>query len=259
MKVIILAGGMGTRLGQQAEIIPKPMVLIGNKPILWHIMKIYSHQGFSDFIICLGEKGHVVKDYFSRYDSLNKDFTVEVASGNIEYLSDHDEANWRVTLVDTGQDTLKGGRIKRVGKYLDSETNMLTYGDGLADVDLNKLLEFHKSHGKIVTITGVHRPSWFGELDEDGGLVHSFIEKPKVSKGLINGGFMVFNKEMLDYLSEDKDCDFEIGALERLAKSGQVMAYKHEGRWECVDHERDILFLNNLWRNNEAFWKIWKS
>ncbi len=249
---------MGTRLGQQSELIPKPMVLIGNKPILWHVMKIYSHQGFNEFIICLGEKGHVIKDFFARYDSLTKDFTVDISSGGIEYISDHEEGNWRVTLVDTGQDTLKGGRIKRIGKYLDSEINMLTYGDGLADVDLKALLGFHKSHGKIVTITAVHRPSWFGELDEDDGSVHSFSEKPKISKGLINGGFMVFNKEMLDYLTEDKDCDFEFGSLEELAKMGQVMAYKHEGRWECLDHERDRIFLNDLWREGKAFWKIWK-
>ena len=233
------------------------MILIGNKPILWHIMKIYSHQGFCDFIICLGEKGHVIKDYFSRYNSLNKDFTIDIATETIEYISDHNENNWRVTLIDTGQDTLKGGRIKRIGKYLDSETNMLTYGDGLSDVDLNKLLEFHKSHGRIVTITAVHPPSWFGELDEKDKEVRSFTEKPKTSKGLINGGFMVFNKKLLDYLTEDKDCDFEIGALERLAASGQVMAYKHEGNWECLDHERDIVALNKLWRENKAFWKIW--
>ena len=257
MKVIVLAGGMGTRLGQQSEIIPKPMVLIGNKPILWHVMKIYSCQGFCDFVICLGEKGHVIKEYFSQYGFLNKDFTVEISSGNIEYHSNHSENNWRVTLVDTGQDTLKGGRIKRIEKYLDSETNMLTYGDGLADIDLKKLLKFHKSHGKIVTITAVHRPSSFGKLDEDSGQVLSFSEKPQISKGLINGGFMVFNKELLDYLSEDKSCDFEFGSLEELAKKGQVMAYKHEGSWECVDHERDLVFVNNLWKTGEAFWKMW--
>jgi len=155
-------------------------------------------------------------------------------------------------------DTLKGGRIKRVGKYLDSGVNMLTYGDGLADIDLNKLLEFHKSHNKIVTMTGVHRPSRFGELVKDNGQVRSFTEKPRFSKGLISGGFMVFNKEMLNYLTEDEDCDFEIGPLERLAENGQVMLYKHEGSWECMDHERDMVHLNELWRENKAFWKVWK-
>jgi glucose-1-phosphate cytidylyltransferase len=258
MKVIILAGGMGTRLGTQIEAIPKPMVPIGSKPILWHIMKIYSHQGFNEFIICLGAKGSVIKDYFYKYEIISNDFTIDLSSGDIKYHSSHDEDNWKVTLVDTGQNTLKGGRIKRVEKYLNSDTNMLTYGDGLADIDLNKLLEFHKSHDKIVTITGVHRPSRFGELFEEGGQVCSFTEKPQFSRELINGGFMVFDKEMLNYLTEDENCDFEVGPLEQLAESGQVMVYKHEGNWECMDHERDVIYLNELWKTNKAFWKIWK-
>jgi glucose-1-phosphate cytidylyltransferase len=254
MKVVILAGGRGTRLGQQSEIVPKPMVLIGNKPILWHIMKIYSDQGFNEFVICLGEKSHVIKDYFSNYSCLYRDFTVDIASNNIQYHSNHTENDWKVTLVDTGLDTLKGGRIKRVEQYLDS-VNMLTYGDGLSDVDLNKLLSFHKTHGKIVTITAVQQPSRFGELDEDNSQVLSFTEKPHRSKRLINGGFMVFNREMLGYLTPDTNCDFEVGALDKLAKIGQVMAYKHDGNWECLDHERDVIYLNELWRNGQAFWK----
>jgi len=258
MKVIILAGGMGTRLGQQVETIPKPMVLIGDKPILWHIMKIYSHQGFNEFVISLGVKASVIKNYFSQYDIINNDFTIDMSTGDIKYHSSHNEDKWKVTLVDTGLDTLKGARIKRVEKYLDSEINMLTYGDGLADIDLNKLLEFHKSHGKIVTITAVHRPSRFGELVEEGGQVRSFWEKPRFSKDLINGGFMVFNRKLLSYLTEDDDCDFEIGPLEQLAESGQVMAYRHEGNWDCMDHERDIVYLNQLWKDNKAFWKIWR-
>lgn len=258
MKVIILAGGLGTRLGTQIESIPKPMVPVGNKPILWHIMKIYSHYGFNEFIICLGAKGSVIKDYFRQYEIINNDFTVDLSSGDIKYHSSHSENNWKVTLIDTGLGTLKGGRIKRVEKYLGSETNMLTYGDGLADIDLNKLLKFHKSHDKIVTITGVHHPSRFGELFEEGGQVHSFTEKPQFSRELINGGFMVFDKEMLSYLTEDENCDFEIGPLERLAENGQVMVYKHEGNWECMDHERDVAYLNKLWRENKAFWKVWE-
>jgi glucose-1-phosphate cytidylyltransferase len=258
MKVVILAGGLGTRLGQQVETIPKPMVPIGSKPILWHIMKIYSYYGFNEFIICLGAKATVIKSYFYEYEIFNNDFTVDMAFGNIEYHNAHGEKNWKVTLVDTGLDTLKGGRIKRVEKYLDSETNMLTYGDGLADIDLNKLLAFHKSHNKIVTITGVHSPSRFGELVEEDGQVRSFTEKPRFSKGLINGGFMVFNKGMLDYLTEDEDCDFEIGPLENLAKAGQVMVYSHEGNWDCMDHERDVTYLNQLWKENKAFWKVWE-
>ncbi len=255
MKVVILAGGMGTRLGQYAEAVPKPMVLIGGRPILWHIMKIYSGQGFNEFVICLGEKAHVVKNYFYNYSSLYRDFTMDLASGDIEYHSDPTENNWKVTLVDTGQDTLKGGRIKRVEKYLDAGTNMLTYGDGLSDVDLSKLLAFHKSHGKIITVTAVNQPSRFGVLDERDGNVVSFREKPQLSKGLINGGFMAFNKELLSYLSEDKQCDFEVGALEQLAAIGQVMAFKHDGGWECLDHERDIVYLNQLWADGKAFWK----
>ncbi|MFC2050907.1 glucose-1-phosphate cytidylyltransferase [Chloroflexota bacterium] len=258
MKVIVLAGGKGTRLGQQLEAIPKPMVPIGNKPILWHIMKIYSYQGFNDFIICLGEKANVIKNYFYQYEIMNNDFTIDISSGDIKYHSSHNENNWKVTLVDTGLDTLKGGRIKRVERYLDSDTNMLTYGDGLADIDLNKLLEFHKAHDKIVTITGVHRPSRFGELIEEGGQAKSFMEKPCLAKDLISGGFMVFDKEMLDYLTEDEDCDFEMGPLEQLAQNGQVMVYKHEGNWDCMDHDRDIVYLNELWKANKAFWKIWE-
>lgn len=258
MKTIVLAGGLGTRLGQQAETIPKPMVLIGGKPILWHIMKIYSHYGFNEFIICLGTKASVIKSYFYEYEIINNDFTIDISSGRIDYHKHHDEKSWKVTLVDTGQDTLKGGRIKRAAKYLDSDVNMLTYGDGLADVDLKKVLEFHKSHDKLITITGVHRPARFGELVEEGGRVRSFTEKPQFSKELINGGYMVFNKGMLDYLKEDDDCDFEIGPLENLAKAGQVMVYKHEGSWDCMDHERDVVYLNQLWRENKAFWKVWK-
>jgi len=258
MKVIILAGGWGTRLGQQVEVIPKPMVPIGSKPILWHIMKIYSHYGLDEFVICLGVKAEVIRSYFYQYEIINSDFTIDMSSGDIKYYNTHNENNWKVTLVDTGLDTLKGGRIKRVEKYLDSEVNMLTYGDGLADIDLNKLLEFHKSHNKIVTVTGVHRPSRFGELVEESGQVRSFTEKPQFSGGLVSGGFMVFNKEMLNYLTEDEDCDFEIGPLERLAENGQVMVYKHEGNWYCMDHERDMVYLNELWRENKAFWKIWK-
>ncbi len=254
MKTIILAGGRGTRLGQQAELVPKPMVMIGNRPILWHIMKIYSYQGFNEFVICLGEKAHVIKDYFANYNSLYRDFTMDVASGKIEYHNKHAEDNWKVTLVDTGQDTLKGGRIKRIERYLDCDTNMLTYGDGLSNIDLNKLLEFHRSHGKIVTITAVQQPSRFGELDEDDGSVRSFTEKPKNSRRLINGGFMVFDRKLLAYLTPDRDCDFEVGTLDKLARDGQVMSYKHNGRWECMDHDRDVVYLNELWHAGKAFW-----
>jgi glucose-1-phosphate cytidylyltransferase len=258
MKVIILAGGWGTRLGRQTEDIPKPMVPIGNKPILWHIMKIYSHYGFNDFIICLGVKANVIKNYFYQYEIINRDFTIDMSTKDIKYHSSHEENDWKVTLADTGLNTLKGGRIKRIEKYLDSGINMLTYGDGVADIDINKLLEFHKSHNKILTIAGVHPPARFGELIEKNGNVVSYKEKPQTSMGLINGGFMVFNKEMLYYLTEDENCDFEHTPLEELTKEGEIMIYKHERNWECMDTERDVVHLNKLWYENRAFWKVWK-
>ena len=258
MKTIILAGGWGTRLEGEDERIPKPMVSIGNRPILWHIMKIYSHYGFNEFIICLGVQSDVIKNYFFNYEAINSDVTVDISTGNIECHSLHDENNWRVTLVDTGLITLKGGRIKRIEKYLESDINMLTYGDGVADIDIKDLLKFHKSHRKIVTISGVHPPARFGELIEEDGKVNLFQEKPQTSQGMINGGFMVFNRSMLDYLTEDENCDFEIGPLDKIAKAGEVMVYKHEGNWECMDHGRDVVHLNTLWNNNKAFWKMWK-
>lgn len=233
------------------------MVKIGNRPILWHIMKIYSYYGFNDFIICLGTKSKIIKDYFYHYDTNNNDFTINLSDKSIEFHNKHAEENWRVSLINTGLNTLKGGRIKRVEKYLDPEMNMLTYGDGVADIDINDLIDFHKSHDKIITITGVHPPARFGELFEKDGKVASFKEKPQTSKGLINGGFMVFNNELLDYLTTDENCDFEKGVLEDLSKRGEIMLYPHKGNWDCMDHERDFVNLNNLWDKNEAFWKLW--
>lgn len=256
MKVIILAGGMGSRLGSIADLMPKPMIEIGGKPILWHIMKIYSHYAFKDFIIALGYKGYVIKDYFCNFNQNNSDFTAELKSGTIRFENCPYE-DWHVTLADTGLDTLKGGRIKRVEKYLDADVNMLTYGDGVADIDLKALVAFHNAHGKIITVSGVKPPSMFGEIIEKNGKVLSFEEKPQTSKGLISGGFMVFNKKLFDYLTPDKDCDFEFGPLEKLASEGQVMTYKHDGFWECADTVRDIENLNKLWETGKAFWKIW--
>ena len=258
MKVIILAGGWGTRLGRQSEEIPKPMVQIGNKPVLWHIMKSYSHYGFNDFIISCGVKANVIKNYFANYESFNEDFTIDMRKRKIQYHNEHGEKNWNVTLVDTGLNTLKGARIKRVEKYLNSDISMVTYGDGVADINLIELLEYHNSHGRTITITGVHPPARFGELIEKDGRVISFEEKPQTSVGLINGGFMVFNKNLLDYLTTDENCDFESGPLEVLAKKNEVMVYKHEGQWECMDHERDVQHLNQLWNDGKAFWKKWK-
>ena len=203
MKVIIIAGGWGTRLGRQAEDIPKPMVHIGNRPILWHIMKIYSHHGFNDFIISCGVKAYLIKSYFANYESYSEDFTIDMTTQRIQYHNEHSEKSWKVTLVDTGLNTLKGARIKRVEKYLDDGINMVTYGDGVADINIKDLLEFHKSHEKTLTITGVHPSARFGEILEHNNRVISFKEKPQTSVGLINGGFMVFNKGFLDYLTDE--------------------------------------------------------
>ncbi len=258
MKVIILAGGWGTRLGHRTELIPKPMVKIGNKPIIWHIMKIYSYYGYNDFVICLGVKGEIIKDYFYNYEMHNNDFRVSLSNKNIEFFNNKEDLNWNVTLVDTGLNTLKGGRIKRVEKYLDPGPNMITYGDGLADINIKNLVDFHKSHDNIFTLTGVHAPARFGELTEKEGKLLTFMEKPQTSVGLINGGFMVFNNRLLDFLTIDENCDFERGILDELTEKGEVMVYKHEGNWECMDHERDVDHLNKLWNTNKAFWKIWE-
>jgi len=258
MKTIILAGGWGTRMGQLTEVIPKPMVPIGGKPVLWHIMNIYSHFGFNDFIIALGVKGDIIKDYFFNFETLNNDFTVNLKTKEVTYHNKDNEVDWKVTLVDTGLNTLKGGRIKRVERYLDDSVNMLTYGDGVADLDIKELVKFHKSHGKIITISGVRSSSLFGEFEEKDSRIISFMEKPKSAKTFINGGFMIFNRGLFDYLTEDEHCDFEFGTLENLAKQGEVMVYKHNGDWECMDHERDVKILNNLWDENKAFWKKWK-
>lgn len=257
MKVVILAGGWGTRLGHLTDIIPKPMVKIGNKPILWHIMKIYSTFGFNDFIICLGVKGEIIKDYFYHYDIKNNDFTIDIKNRNIHFYKQNEDENWKVSLIETGLNTLKGGRIKRIEKYLDPDMNMLTYGDGLADINIKELVDFHKSSGKAMTITGVHAPARFGELVEKKGQIITYMEKPQTSVGLINGGFMVFNNSILDMLTPDENCDFENDLLIKLTAMGELMVYKHEGNWECMDHERDVDHLNKLWFKNNAFWKMW--
>ncbi len=256
MKVILLAGGWGTRLGYLAEFLPKPMVKIGEKPILWHIMKIYAHFGFKEFIVCLGVKAEVIKDYFYHYNIKNNDFSINLKNRKIQFLNSLETEDWNVTLIDTGLNTLKGGRIKRVEKYLDPEMNMVTYGDCLANIDINNLVNFHKSHKKMFSLTGVYPPSRFGELIEKDGRVLAFDEKPQTSVGLINGGFMVFNNEFLDYITPDENCDLERGILEDLSKKGELMVYKHDGLWECMDNERDVTHLNSLWYNNKAFWRF---
>ncbi len=259
-KVVILCGGMGTRLREETEIRPKPLVEIGNKPILWHIMKIYSYYGFNDFILCLGYKGEMIKNYFYNYEVINNDFTIELGNPkNIEIYSNHKEKNWRVTLADTGVTTLKGARIKKIEKYIDGDSFLLTYGDGVANINLHDLLSFHKSHGHIGTITGVRPISRFGELIVKENKVISFTEKPQVSYGVINGGFFVFNRKIFNYLSAEDNCDFEIGPLEQLTREGELMVYELKGEWECMDTFRDTQYLNKLWEKGKAFWKIWEE
>ena len=254
-KVVILCGGLGTRLREETEYRPKPMVEIGGKPILWHIMKIYSHYGFNDFVLCLGYRGEMIKEYFYNYQILNSDFTIELGNKNVSvHSSSLEERNWKITLVDTGKETLKGGRIKRIEKYVDSDNFMLTYGDGVADINIKELLNFHLNHKKIGTVTGVRPPSRFGEIKVEGKKVICFTEKPQLSEGFINGGFFVFRRKFFDYLTED--CDFEFGALEKLTKEGELMIYEHKGNWECMDNIRDWEHLNKLWDQDQAFWKI---
>lgn len=258
MQTVILCGGLGTRLREETEFRPKPMVEIGGKPILWHIMKIYAHYGFKDFILCLGYKGEMIKEYFYHYEIFNNDFTVELGdSKNIKVHSNHSEKGWRVTLADTGDKALKGARLKQVEKYADGDRFMLTYGDGVANIDLNSLLAFHNSHGKLATVTGINPASRFGELKVKDDQVESFSEKPRTGLGLISGGFFVFEKGIFDYLSVEDNCDLEIGALEKVAHEEQLMVYKHTGFWACMDTMRDMDYLNKLWNENSAEWKIW--
>ncbi len=258
MKVVILCGGMGMRLREETEYKPKPMIEIGGKPILWHIMKIYAHYGFSDFILCLGYKGEIIKNYFYNYEIQNNDFTIELGGDkHIEIHSNHKEKDWRVTLADTGEMALKGSRIKKIEKYVDGDLFMLTYGDGVASINLHELMSFHKSHGHIGTVTGVYPPSRFGDLVVENNRVVSYTEKPQASAGLINGGFFVFNRGIFGYLSEDDTRDFEFGPLVQLAKDDELRVYKHRGEWECMDTFRDMQHLNKLWQSGKAFWKIW--
>lgn len=258
-KVVILCGGMGTRLREETEFRPKPMVDVGGRPILWHIMKIYAHYGFRDFVLCLGYKGDIIKRYFLDYETISNDFTVRLGRGNeVQYHSDHAEDGWAVTLAETGHAAMTGARVKRIAKYIDREEFLLTYGDGVADVDVRRLLSFHCDHGKIGTVTGVRPPSRFGELLTDRERVVEFSEKPLVSQGYINGGFFVFHRRFFDYLSDDDDCVLEREPLEHLAKDGELIMYPHAGYWQCMDTYRDLQVLNEAWQLNRAPWKVWE-
>lgn len=263
VKVVILAGGLGTRLAEETEFRPKPMVNIGSRPILWHIMKIYAYFGHNEFIIALGHKGDMIKEYFCHYEIINNDVTLELGKPESLCLhQNHDEVGWKVTLADTGEAALKGARIKRLEKYIIDDTFMVTYGDGLADVNINDLIAFHRSHGRIATVTGVNPASRFGELKFTDNRVVKFFEKPALSdrdedQKFINGGFFVFDRRIFDYLSEDDNCDLEYGALEQLASEGQLMIYKHFGFWACMDTIRDTEFLNKIWSEGKPQWKVW--
>jgi glucose-1-phosphate cytidylyltransferase len=254
MKVIILAGGFGTRLSEYTENIPKPMVTVGGRPILWHIMSRYAKYGFIDFQLALGYKAEVIKEYFLHYRSLNSDFTVDLGTGSV---SSHqtDDVNWKVTLVQTGQESMTGGRVKRMQEYIGNEPFLLTYGDGVADINIDELVKFHKSHGKMVTVSAVHPGARFGELGMDKGLVTSFKEKPQMTQGWINGGFFVVEPEFFDFIEGDKTI-LEREPLEKVAAMGELMAYRHDGFWQCMDTKRDRDALEELWKSGNAPWML---
>jgi len=257
-KVVILCGGIGTRLREETEFRPKPMVNIGEHPILWHIMKYYAQFGYKEFVLALGYKGEMIKNYFCHYEIMNNDVTIELGQPEKTRIHQaHDEAGWKITLADTGEKALKGARLKRLERYITGDIFMMTYGDGIADVDLVELLAFHKSHGKIATVTGINPAARFGELKIDGNRVDRFYEKSQTEASFVSGGFFVFNRRLLDYLTDEDSCDLEIGPLERIAEEKQLMVYKHRGFWACMDTLRDMEYLNKIWNDGQAKWKIW--
>lgn len=256
MKVVILAGGLGTRLAEETEVKPKPMVEIGGRPLIWHIMQHYSHHGFREFIIALGYRGEILKRFFVDYSSLSASMTVDLGRGRVE-SDDNECEDWLVHLRNTGQDTNTGGRLKRLQPFLQDGPFMLTYGDGVCDVNLAEVLAFHQSHGLIATVTAVRPPARFGGLIFDGHMVADFTEKPQIGEGWINGGFFVFDPRIFDYLQGD-DTSLESDALEKLAADRQLAAYRHEGFWQCMDTLRDKRLLETLWHEQRAPWKSWK-
>jgi glucose-1-phosphate cytidylyltransferase len=255
MKVVILAGGMGTRLREETVVKPKPMVEIGGRPILWHILKMYAHHGFQEFVVCLGYKGDVIRDYFVNYEMRNSDVTVTLGSRTMEVHNQHGEQGWRVTLAETGDRTLTGGRVKRVARYLDGRF-MVTYGDGVADIDLRALLAHHEAQGRLATVTAVRPTSRFGQLAVDGHVVQAFHEKPQVEEGWINGGFLVFEPAVLDLMEGDAE-SLEAGLLSKLAARRELAVYQHHGFWQCMDTFREMELLNDLWRTGAAPWVKW--
>ncbi|MDF2635474.1 MAG: glucose-phosphate cytidylyltransferase [Pelosinus sp.] len=258
MKVVILAGGFGTRISEESHLKPKPMVEIGGRPILWHIMKIYSHYGFNDFVVCLGYKAYCIKEYFAHYFLHEADVTFDFTKPNQQIIHNHQAEPWKVTLVNTGLDTMTGGRVKRIQQYIGNEPFMLTYGDGVSDVDISCLVDYHKSHGKLATVTSVQPSGRFGALDlSDGNRVQGFQEKPQGDGGWINGGFFVLEPEVFNYITNDSTI-FERDPMEKLAQNKQLLAYKHDGFWQPMDTIRDKDNLEKLWQINKAPWKIWE-
>lgn len=257
MKVVILAGGYGTRISEESHLRPKPMIEIGGYPILWHIMKIYSHYGFNDFIICCGYKGYMIKEYFADYYLHRSDVTFDFTENNKMIVHNNVAEPWKVTLIDTGLDTMTGGRLKRVEKYIGNEPFMLTYGDGVCNVNINDLVEFHNDNKKIATLTAIQPGGRFGVIDiDENNSIKSFAEKSKEDGGWINGGFMILEPEIFNYIDGDETI-LERKPLENLAKEEQLSAYKHEGFWQCMDTQRDKNLLEELWKNNKAKWKVW--
>ncbi len=258
MKVVVLCGGLGTRMREETEFRPKPLVEIGGRPILWHIMKLYAHHGFSEFVLCLGYRGNMIKEYFLNYEAMSNDFTISLGrQSHVDYNGTHTEQGFRVTLADTGQDTMTGGRIKRIEKYLDGDTFMVSYGDGVSDVNIRKLVEFHQSHGKLATVTTVRPITRFGSVAVDeGNSVTQFLEKPR-SEGWISAGFFVFNRAVLDYITGD-DCLLERAPLENLAADGELKAFRHPGFFYAMDTFREYQHLNDLWASGKSPWKVWQ-
>lgn len=258
MKVVLLAGGLGTRLSEETDIKPKPMVEIGGKPILWHIMKIYSFYGYNEFVICCGYKGYLIKEYFANYFLHQADITIDLSKNSLEIHQSQAEP-WKITLVDTGSNTMTGGRIKRIQQYINDETFMLTYGDGVSNVNISELVSFHKKHGKLATLTAVQTSGKFGSLNlGDSGLVNSFMEKPKGDGAWINGGFFVLEPKIFDFINEGDATIWERTPLENIANQNQLAAFKHNGFWRPMDTLRDKIDLEDMWNSKNCEWKLWK-
>jgi len=256
MKTVILAGGWGTRIAEETAAKPKPLVEVGERPILWHIMNIYAFHGFREFVVALGYKGELIKYYFLNYHRLNNDLIIDLKDGQVK-VHEASREDWRIHLVDTGLTTLTGGRLKRLTELIDGETFMMTYGDGVADIDIPAALAFHKKMGRHATITAVRPPARFGGLQLEGDLVNKFFEKPQIGEGWVNGGFFILEPSVFDYIDSDQT-SFERESLERLARDGQLAVYRHEGFWQCMDTLRDVRYLNELWEEGNPPWKIWK-